>query len=180
MSRQSLLLCLVAILLVARFVVVPAGEYIEQLRDEADALTVRLSKAEQVIARRTDIEAKSAEVSAMLGKSKQQFPLNESTDVAKIAFQKQLETIASKHNVTLQSQEWLNVVQGNPEVATVEIRLTAHFPDLAAFQLEIESIGTWIVPAELDMRVANQKVRRKLLGTAQGKLTYKLFYMVGG
>jgi hypothetical protein len=178
MSRQTVLLIFVAVLLVLKFGVMPLREEIAENSAIIASLKERVGKGNALIATEQTLLEQEATLDEFLGDTKGSFPIVPAPEITQLQFQRMVRNAADKHNVSIESQEWTRYEEGIPSAAWFRVRVASSLENFPGFLLDMESIGQWVELDELNLDVANQDLRIKRLGLTTGRLIFKINYIV--
>lgn len=178
MDRQRLLFLIVVLLLALRFIVVPSYQHLQTLEQDNAEKRERLDKSVAFLASETQLQEANRQMDITLDQLESVFPSMADSNAAKLEFQRQVQDVAQKHNITLESIEWGATINGQPVRTELILRIKSRMKDLAAFQFDLQKMGTWLALKQMEFRVDGQNIGWKQLGQARGQLHFNVYYVV--
>lgn len=180
MARQNILLIFVGILVLIKFGFGQLNELRSESRELLEVKNKRYVKGKSLLDTETQLDEQLVAVNNSLDKAKEFYLISDSAQNARLEIQRRVNDVATKHNLILESVEWLAITEGQPERAVLDLRFSGKFDALAKLHLEVEGLGAWIKVQQMSANVRNQKMSRNAVGTAKGSLLFDVFYIVDG
>ena len=108
LRNKPLLLAILAILVLARFVLVPLQQQQQAQYQQLDALTKRLQRSEALLEQKQTLESLQAEQQQQLSQLLQPFPLVANSSQYRLQLQQQLQKLAAAQGVSVTFFDWLS------------------------------------------------------------------------
>jgi Tfp pilus assembly protein PilO len=178
MARQQLLLGFVAILMLIKF----GFGYINNARAESRELletkSNRYVKGKRLLDTESSLDSELEALNQYLEKAREFYPIADSAQNARLSVQRQINELAEKSNLTVESAEWLSIEEGQPERAIFDLRFSGDFDAMAKFHLAVEELGAWINVQEISANIRRQRVTSRTIGAARGSMLFNVLYVV--
>jgi hypothetical protein len=142
LKKHALLLSLMAMLLVAKFIVVPIFAWQQQVVSDIASKQKKLSKVDNLLAEEQSFTLVNRELSEQLGLAEQLFYPYQSSAAFKLAQQQYFEGLVIKHQVDLSTFSWQNMSEDKDLQITryqVQIKLRGNVSNIVTLITELEA-----------------------------------------
>lgn len=173
MTRQQYLLLLVAVLLLLRFAVVPAFEWLDSELEDVIAEGNKSAKQEMLLQSKAPLEAQLAEIDSFLEDATKYAFKADSVQAATLVIQSMIEKEAQKHEVKINRIAWVEPDGEENKYHRIEIYIKAHPADWVALQSDLEG-KSWLLLERMNFFYSRRTGDSSLIGTISGTLAYNL------
>jgi hypothetical protein len=142
LKKHALLLSLMAMLLVAKFIVVPIFAWQQQVVSDIASKQKKLTKVDNLLAEEQGFTQVNQELSEQLSVAEQLFYPYQSSAAFKLAQQQYFEGLVTKHQVDLSTFSWQNMSEDKALQITryqVQIKLKGNVSNIVTLITELES-----------------------------------------
>jgi hypothetical protein len=142
LKKHALLLSIMAMLLVAKFIVVPIFAWQQQVVSDIASKQKKLSKVDNLLAEEQSFTTVNQEFSEQLDLAEQLFYPYQSSAAFKLAQQQYFEGLVTKHQVDLSTFSWQNMSEDKDLQVTryqVQIKLRGNVSNIVTLLTELES-----------------------------------------
>jgi len=176
LKQHAWLLAFMFVLLVAKLIIVPVLNWQEDKLADIRLLEKKQHKIASVLARNNKNKQLNTELSAVLKKTTRIFfPYQKETDF-KLTQQKLLETLLTKHNLTIKNIGWQAPLVFEELFAKryeIQIRVNGKITDIVEFMATLEANPQYIDISHFNLIV--KKKKNEVVGDANGRFNLYLY-----
>lgn len=177
MSRQKILLLIVAFLAVLQFLVVPGFAYIDEQNETVSAKNNKSQKEQALLQLKEPIAEQLVQVEGSLAELRKFTFKTDSIESGSLEVQKIFEDIAKKYNVKVNRLNWLKPEEDAAEEHAIQIVIKGSPSDWVMLQSELEA-KEWLVLKKMTFFYSRRSGDASLIGDVSGVLSYKVNFWV--
>lgn len=179
-KRNVALISVLFLLLFVKFVLLPVNDAIDASREKVEELQNRKYKGESRLAYKETIEKNTLMLNEKMEVLLNRFKVVEDGSLARIEFQRQLETSAKEYGVKLKSITWNNITEERIGNAEIDLKFEAPFKAIMLLHNRVETFGFNVETKNIFINVSGQNLAAKNLGDANGRIVLQVSYLVRG
>lgn len=173
MSRQHLLLSIVAGLVLLQFVVLPAFEYLDADNEAIQAQNLKAQKEKALLAMRVPLEEQMDKVNSFLAELHPHSLEVQTHQSGKLEVQKLFEGIAAQHNVKINRINWVEPEPNVTEKFIIQINVKSTPADWVLMQGKVEA-SKWLNLQKMSFYFPLRSGDKRLTGSLSGLLAYEV------
>ncbi|REL34891.1 hypothetical protein [Thalassotalea euphylliae] len=171
--NQQYLIMLLALLLVAKFILVPIIEWQDELIADTSVKKRQALKAERLLSIETELKQTIENLDEQVAKLNTHVPKVDE-DNFKINTQKSLVGIFNSHKIKIERAAWLVPPdRGNMYPVTIQLSLSGRMSDFLASHYDIEA--NFPAAKIEELRININRHLEKSMGTFKGRISLKFF-----
>lgn len=167
-NKRKQMLSVLAVLLIARFVVVPVFDWQQQQITQIESQNNKLAKVQRVIARLPEISAELDKLQQSNQKLQALYANQASALAFKLQQQQRIEELFKVHNIEVKNFNWVAEIPGEITQLRAKVFFSGKSKDLALLQLAIARLPKLLNVGEWTLQI------RRMDGHSLGKVTGNL------